>query len=73
MLRGQMTSGPAPDPSRLADLRAEAVHCRQRLDLYRAKSYGPRTTSPARLRELERAAAAADARLATALRRDGRY
>jgi len=38
----------------LAQLRAEAAYRRQRLDLYRAKAYGPRETSAARMRELER-------------------
>jgi hypothetical protein len=36
---------------------------RERVDLYRAKTYGARPTTPARLRELERVAAAADSRL----------
>ena len=40
---------------RLEELRADARYHRQRLDLYRAKVYGPRPTSPARLKELERA------------------
>lgn len=39
---------------RLAQLRADARYRRERLDLYRAKVYGPRPTSPARLAELER-------------------
>ena len=51
------------DTARLAELRAEARHARDRLDLYRAKMYGPRPTSTARLRELERAHAGAQARL----------
>jgi hypothetical protein len=45
---------------RLDDLRAQALHARQRRDLYKAKTYGQRPTSPARLRELERASARAD-------------
>jgi hypothetical protein len=40
---------------RLDELRADARYHRQRLDLYRAKIYGPRPTSPSRLKELERA------------------
>ena len=56
------------DADRIADLRAEARHARERLDLYRAKVYGPRPTSMTRLRELERAHAAAQARLAHAER-----
>ena len=39
---------------RLDELRIEARHHRQRRDLYRAKMHGPRPTSPAQLRELER-------------------
>lgn len=39
---------------RLEELRADARYRRERLDLYRAKSYGPRPTTPGRLRELER-------------------
>ena len=47
----------------LETLRAEARYHRQRHDLYRAKVYGLRPTSAARLRELERADAGAAARL----------
>jgi hypothetical protein len=39
---------------RLEQLRADARYRRERLDLYRAKVYGPRPTSPSRLAELER-------------------
>jgi hypothetical protein len=54
------------------DLRVEARYWRERADLYRAKAYGQRPTTPARLRELERAASRAEARLkaAEAARRD---
>ena len=45
-----------------------AEHARRRLDLYRARSYGMRPVSEARMRELERAAEAADARLLNARR-----
>ena len=54
-----MTAGSA----RREDLRAEARYYRERLELYRAKTYSGRPTSPARLRELERAYAGAKARL----------
>jgi hypothetical protein len=47
----------------LDDLRAQALHARQRYDLYKAKAYGPRLTSPARMRELQRACEQAEARL----------
>lgn len=51
------------DTPHIADLRAEARYARERYDLYRAKAYGPRPTSLARLRELERVHEAAQARL----------
>jgi hypothetical protein len=47
----------------LEELRSDARYSRERVDLYRAKAYGGRLTTPARLRELERAADAAEARL----------
>ncbi|MBA2350191.1 MAG: hypothetical protein H0V81_18100 [Solirubrobacterales bacterium] len=55
-----------PDPDALENLRAEARLAQQRLDLYRAKAYGMRATSPERMRELERRAVAARERLAFA-------
>jgi hypothetical protein len=45
---------------RTEELLAEARHARERRDLYRARVYGPRPTSPARLRELERIAEASE-------------
>ena len=54
---------PGPD---LEALRAEARHARQRFDLYKARTYGPRPTNPRRLRELERLSEAARARLRAA-------
>ena len=68
-----MPSDPAATiaPSAIAELRAEARYHRERYDLYKAKAYGPRPTSGARLRELERAQHGADARLRRALRDDG--
>jgi len=57
------------DPDQIADLRADAHYARERYDLYRAKVYGSRPTSMTRLRELERASAAAEARLHHAERR----
>ena len=50
-------------PRRLEELRVEARYHRERRDIYRAKAYGPRATSPFRLRELERACVFAEARL----------
>jgi hypothetical protein len=52
-----------PRARQLDALRAEARYRRERCDLYRAKMYALRPTTMARLRELERAQAAADARL----------
>lgn len=51
------------DSNHLDDLRASARHARERYQLYKAKAYGPRPTSEARLRELERAYEQAEARL----------
>jgi hypothetical protein len=50
-------------PLELERLRAEARYHRERRDLYRARTYGPRLASPARLRELERASALGELRL----------
>lgn len=55
------------DDAQLEVLRAEARYRRQRVDLYRAKAYGGRPTTPARLRELEQDARRAEERLAHAL------
>jgi hypothetical protein len=51
------------DHDRTEELRELAHYARQRRDLYRARSYGPRETSATRLRELERQADQAQARL----------
>jgi hypothetical protein len=50
-------------PRRLEELRVDARYHRERRDLYRAKMYGPRPTSPGRMRELERAVALSESRL----------
>ena len=55
------------DPEEIERLRADARYHRERLDLYRARAYGPRATSPTRLRELERAHDGAEERLRHAL------
>ncbi|MDQ6914362.1 MAG: hypothetical protein M3155_00955 [Actinomycetota bacterium] len=47
----------------IEDLRIEARYARERYDLLRAKAYGGRLVAPGRLRELERAARGAEARL----------
>jgi len=49
--------------NQLDQLRAEAQYARERYRLYRAKSYGPRPTSSARMRELQRIYEYAEARL----------
>ena len=48
---------------RLEELQAEARYHRERYDLYKAKVYGPRPTSSARLEELERRYRGAESRL----------
>jgi hypothetical protein len=48
---------------RTDELRELASYARRRRDLYRARTYGPRETSAARLRELERECDQAQARL----------
>ena len=45
------------------DLRREARYWGERRDLYRAKAFGPRPTTSARLEELERTARRAEDRL----------
>jgi hypothetical protein len=57
-----------PDPSEaasrlLGNLEAEARYARERYQLYKARAYGSRLTSPDRLRELERASSLAQGRL----------
>jgi hypothetical protein len=47
----------------LERLREEARYRRERLDLYRAATYGGRATSEGKLRELQRASDGAAARL----------
>ena len=51
---------------RIEILEAEARYARERRDLYRAKMYGQRPTTMARLRELERILQGAEARLRAA-------
>ena len=53
----------------LARLEVEARYHRERLGLYRARAYGSDTTTPGRLRELERAAAQAEHRLGSVRKR----
>jgi hypothetical protein len=51
---------------RLDGLRAQAKYARERYQLYKAKAYGQRPTSQARLRELQRAYEQAEERLSFA-------
>ena len=52
---------------RMEELQAEARYHRERYDLYKAKAYGPRLTSVARLKELERRHQGAESRLRAAV------
>jgi hypothetical protein len=63
---------PDRESVRLDQLRTEADYHRQRLDLYRAKLYGGRAVNMERLREFERAADSATARLQQARAAAGR-
>jgi hypothetical protein len=54
------------DAARIEELQAEARYARERFRLYQARAYGSRPTSPSRLRELERVADGAEARLRSA-------
>jgi hypothetical protein len=47
----------------IEELWAEARYARERRDLYRAKMYGSRPTTPTRMRELERILEGAEGRL----------
>jgi hypothetical protein len=48
---------------RLEELEAEARYHRERYELYKAKTYGPKPTSDARLRDLLRRHEGAESRL----------
>jgi hypothetical protein len=52
-----------PSAARLEELQAQARYARQRYDLYKARAYGPRLTTPARMRELEREVSRTEANL----------
>jgi hypothetical protein len=60
-------SSPLMSDMRLNELRTQAQYARERYDLYKARAYGPRVTSVARLRELERECTRAEAILRFAL------
>jgi hypothetical protein len=61
-----------PAAPNIEALEAEARYARERYQLYRAKAYGPRPTSMARLRELQRIHEGAEARLRRARHADAR-
>jgi len=56
-------SNPRANSQRLEQLEAEARVARERFDLYRAKVYGTRPSSPTQLRKLQEASRYAEARL----------
>lgn len=56
----------------LEDLRTQAQYARERYQLYKAKTYGPRPTSSARLRELQQTHQQAEERLSFAEAEDAR-
>ena len=64
----RMTTDARSEPDRITALRNDARYASERYRLYRAKAMSARATSPDRLRELERAATLAEARLAAALK-----
>ena len=57
-----------PSTPEIEALEGEARYARERYQLYRAKAYGPRPTSMARLRELQRIHEGAEERLRRARR-----
>jgi hypothetical protein len=63
---GRTTASVSAAAARLDERRVQARFARERYDLYKARAYGPRLTSPSRLRELERESARAEANLSFA-------
>lgn len=45
---------PRRPTARLDEMRADAEHAQRRYQLYKARTYGPRATSAAQLRDLKR-------------------
>lgn len=60
------TSTPRVGDDRLQEMRREAEHARRRYDLYKARTYSSRPSSPARLAQLGREAERVAARLSRA-------
>jgi hypothetical protein len=60
---GSGRPGEGKSNARLVALEAEARWARERYQLYKAKAYGSRPTSPGRLRKLERTSKLAERRL----------
>jgi hypothetical protein len=54
------------------ELQTQAEYARQRYQLYKARTFGARATSPGRLRELERVCEQAEARLRFAVQEQQR-
>jgi hypothetical protein len=54
---------PLTGDGRLEEMKRDADHAKRRLDLYRARTYSSRPTSPARLRDLQRDSERAASRL----------
>jgi hypothetical protein len=65
------TDQAATTPERMVELTERAQHAQRRYELYRAKVYGPRLSSPGRLHELERASTLARSALERAERAGG--
>ena len=59
-----MSDGPLS--SELGRLQADARYARERFQLYKARTYGPRVSTPARLAELEQVYLRAERRLSRA-------
>ena len=68
MARFDRADAARDERNELERLRDEARYHRERLELYRARLYGGRAVSQAKLRELQRASNGADARLRRAIK-----
>jgi hypothetical protein len=61
-----MSPGSDPHSPEFLRIQAEARYARERYQLYKARTYGPRPTDPARMRDLERSCELAEQRLRAA-------
>jgi hypothetical protein len=65
--RGARKSQPMTEPTaEFLRLQAESRYARERYQLYKARTFGPKPVDPARLAELERVSDRAEARLSRA-------